>query len=249
MKTIEICCCSVDDVVQAYNGGANRVELNSAFEAGGLTPTLASLILSKKQVDIPIICMIRPRTGGFNYTDMEFETMLLDAELMLQNGADGIAVGILRADDEGKNIIDEYRTKIIVDICHKHGKECVFHRAIDVTQNLLESAELLIKLGVDRILTSGGKQRCLEGIDTINKLVKTKSDRIEILACGSIRPTNIAEIISKTECEQFHMALMHELCDNTMIDSQINFNGTPDESHYKMIDMQQVKAAVTEIYR
>lgn len=238
-KTIEICCCSVDDVVQAANGGAHRVELNSAFEAGGLTPTLGCLIEAKKRVDIPIITMIRPRTGGFCYTDLEFETMKMDAKLMLENGADGIAVGILNSD----NTIDVERNQIMVDICKSYNKEIVFHRAIDITADLIHSANILISLGFTRILTSGGKQRCLEGIDIINSLMQL-SEKIQILACGSIRPTNLSEIISKTNCNQFHMALMKDLCDETMTSAIINFNGTPNESMYKMIDCEQVQSVV-----
>lgn len=239
-KIIEICCCSVDDVVAAQKGGADRVELNSAFESGGLTPTLGSLIEAKKRVSIPIITMIRPRTGGFCYTNREFDTMVTDAKLMLEHGADGIAVGIL---NEYKNI-DLPRMNVLVELCKSMNKEIVFHRAIDITPNVVESAHELVSLGVDRILTSGGKQRCLEGIDTINELMDTVSDQIQILACGSIRPTNLAEIISKTSCNQFHMALMKDLCDQTMIDSHINFNGTPSECYYKMIDSEQVSEVV-----
>jgi copper homeostasis protein len=234
---IEICCCSVDDVVEAQRGGADRVELNSAFEAGGLTPTLGSLIEAKKRVSIPIITMIRPRTGGFCYTDFEFDTMVTDAKLMLENGADGIAIGILNE----YNNIDVPRTNVLVELCKSYDKEIVFHRAIDITPKLIESAHELVSIGVNRILTSGGKQRCLEGIDTINELMDKVSNQIEILACGSIRPTNLKEIMSKTNCNQFHMALMKELCDNTMLNAHINFNGTPNEQLYKMIDAEQVK--------
>lgn len=241
-KTIEICCCSVDDAVCAFQGGADRIELNSALEAGGLTPTLGCLLEAKKQIPIPIITMIRPRTGGFCYTDLEFETMKQDAEIMLEHGADGIAVGILNKD----STIDLNRTKFFTDLCHEYKKDCVFHRAIDITPNLLEATQQLILLGVTRILTSGGHQRCLEGIDTINQLLNY-SDKIQILACGSIRSTNIAEIISKTSCKQFHMALMENLFDPTMRNTMISFNGVPSENQFKMISQKAVKEVINII--
>ena len=96
MLKIEICCCSVDDAVQAYHGGADRVELNSCLEAGGLTPSIGSLEVAKQKIEIPIIAMVRPRTGGFCYTHLEFEAMKRDTYALLQAGADGIAVGILK---------------------------------------------------------------------------------------------------------------------------------------------------------
>ena len=75
---IEVCCGSVDDVVRAAQAGADRVELNSALFVGGLTPSVGAVLEAKARVDIPIISMIRPRAGGFCYTDLEFETMLRD---------------------------------------------------------------------------------------------------------------------------------------------------------------------------
>ena len=218
-------------------GGADRIELNSALEAGGLTPTLGCLIEAKERVSIPIIAMIRPRTGGFCYTDAEFEVMKRDAALMLEHGADGIAIGILNED----RTVDRKRISQIISICK--GREVVFHRAIDITPNLLDSIEELIELGVTRILTSGGRQRCLEGIETINAMQKQSNGRVQILACGSIRPTNLEEILSKTCCTHFHMALMKECCDLTMCGASIKFNGAPSEDRHKMIDRDQVEAA------
>lgn len=241
-KIIEICCCSVDDAVEAYKGGANRIELNSALECGGLTPTVGALIEVKKRVDIPVITMIRPRTGGFCYTDAEFEQMKKDVEIMIENGADGIAFGILTPDNE----IDIPRSKEIISLCE--GKEVVFHRAIDVSKDIFEATKTLISLNVTRILTSGGKQRCLEGVDNLNKMLEIAKDNIQILACGSIRPTNMSEIMEKVPCNQFHMALMKECCDGTLDDNSVKFNGAPSETHYKMIDVEQVKA-VTELVK
>lgn len=237
-KTIEICCCSVDDACEAYLGGADRIELNSALECGGLTPTVGALIEVKKRVNIPVITMIRPRTGGFCYTDAEFEQMKNDVKIMLENGADGIAFGILTSDGE----VDIPRSKEIIELCH--GKEVVFHRAIDVSKDIFEATNVLISLGVTRILTSGGKQRCLEGIDNLNKILEIAKNDVEILACGSIRPTNLEEIMEKTACKQFHMALMKECYDGTLDENSVKFNGTPSETHYKMIDRSQVEAVM-----
>ena len=65
---IEICAGSYEDALAAYRNGAKRVELNSALALGGLTPTLASLILTKQNTDLKVICMDRPRGAGFCYT-------------------------------------------------------------------------------------------------------------------------------------------------------------------------------------
>ncbi len=237
---IEICCCSTDDAMQAYLGGADRIELNSCLEAGGLTPSIGSLKLVKQKVHLPVIAMIRPRTGGFCYTSLEFETMKQDAHALLQAGADGIAVGILNEDGS----IDVDRMQEMLLICKEYRKEAVCHRAIDVTPDPIAAAELIVSLGFNRILTSGGRQRCFEGIDTINEMWSRFGNQIEILACGSIRPNNLAEIISKTNVNQFHMALMKTICDPSMTGQTIHFNGTPSELSYTQIDQQAVREAV-----
>ena len=71
---LDICCGSADDVIEAARGGADRVELNSSLFLGGLTPTAGMLRVLRRQTDIPVMAMVRPRSGGFCYTDAEFET-------------------------------------------------------------------------------------------------------------------------------------------------------------------------------
>ena len=68
----EVCCGSADDALQAAAGGADRVELNSALFLGGLTPSLGALQVTKERSDVRVICMVRPREGGFCYSETEY---------------------------------------------------------------------------------------------------------------------------------------------------------------------------------
>ena len=95
---MEICCGSADDVIQAEKGGADRVELNSNLFQGGLTPSIGMLEVVKRYVSIPVMTMVRPRAGGFCYTDVEFETAKADARTLLLGGADGLVFGFLHED-------------------------------------------------------------------------------------------------------------------------------------------------------
>ena len=85
MKNIilEVCCGSADDVIQAHKAGAGRVELNSDLFHGGLTPTLGELIVAKRETGMKIMTMVRPREGGFCYTDAEFATAVEDGKIIL----------------------------------------------------------------------------------------------------------------------------------------------------------------------
>src|SRR5512146_2356020 len=113
---LEICCGSIDDVFQAERGGADRVELCSALFLGGLTPSLGTLQEAKARLKIPVIAMVRPRGGGFCYTDAEFATMERDTRLALEHGADGVVFGILNRD----GTIDLHRTRRIRELIGLH---------------------------------------------------------------------------------------------------------------------------------
>ena len=140
--TLEICAGSYYDALEACKGQADRIELNSALHLGGLTPSLASLILTKTSTDLKVICMVRPRGGGFCYGEADTQTMYADAKLLLENGADGIAFGFLNED----YTIDIPKTEHMVSIIKQYNKEAVFHRAFDCTDDPYSSIETLIKL-------------------------------------------------------------------------------------------------------
>lgn len=132
---VEACCSSVEDVLVAAKAGCDRVELCSAMTLGGLTPTVGMVREIKKHSKIPIMAMNRPRSGGFCYTDAEFEMMKEDASALIAEGVEGLVFGILRED----GTVDSERCReLIRHISHESMKlpkrvQTVFHRAIDVT--------------------------------------------------------------------------------------------------------------------
>ena len=91
---LEICCGSAEDCARAGAGGADRVELNSALFLGGLTPSIGTMKLARELCHIPIMAMVRPRAGGFCYTESELKAMEYDAKALIEAGADGIVFGL-----------------------------------------------------------------------------------------------------------------------------------------------------------
>ena len=78
--TIEAVVDSLDAALAAEAAGADRLELCSGLDLGGLTPgggLLASVCLA---VQIPVHVLLRTRGGDFLCTDAEFETLSIEAE-------------------------------------------------------------------------------------------------------------------------------------------------------------------------
>lgn len=236
---LEICCGSADDVIEAARAGADRVELNSSLFLGGLTPTAGMLRVLRRQTDIPVMAMIRPRAGGFCYTDAEFETAKEDARILLENGADGLVFGFLHED----GTVDEDRTRALVEIAE--GRPCVFHRAIDVVPDWKRALSQLISLGVTRVLTSGQQSSALLALDTIREMIGYADGAIEILPGGGIRLGNVDRVTAATGCTQVHLSGHKAVADPSVSGNPgIHFGGAlyPPEDRFSLIDRDYISA-------
>ena len=230
---LEVCCGSVEDVLQAQRGGADRVELNSCLFHGGLTPSIGELIAAKQLSSLPIMTMVRPRQGGFCYTDAEFRTALADAEALLERGADGLVFGFLNAD----GTLDADRTRQLCQMAGDRTK--VFHRAIDVAADWKRMLGQLIELGVDRVLTSGQAPDVFYGIDVIREMMDFAQGAIQILPGAGVNLKNIDRILEVTGCDQIHVARFRQYTDPSTANNRDIFYGGalyPPEDRYDVID-------------
>lgn len=209
--TVEVCCGSLNDCLTAYEYHADRIELNQALELGGLTPSLGTLIETKKRVPLPVCCMVRPRKAGFYYTEEQFEVMMKDAELFLDHGADGIVFGFLNPDGH----IDPNRTRKLADLALSRGKEAIFHKAFDSTDNLETSLKILIDCHITRVLTSGGAvyPDILSGCRLLGQLQDKYGDQIEILPGGGVREFNAQEVLQLSHTGQIHLTAKNTFVD------------------------------------
>src|SRR5579871_2743294 len=127
MILVEAIACSADDAAIAQAAGVDRLEVCSALSVGGLTPSIGSFFTIRATTSLPLVAIVRPRSGGFCYSNTEFDTMLRDADALLAAGADGLVFGIL---DEGGEI-DHHRCRAFIE----RVSPCptIFHRAFDAT--------------------------------------------------------------------------------------------------------------------
>jgi copper homeostasis protein len=198
---LEVCIDSVESAKAAERGGARRVELCSDLLEGGITPGAGLITSVRQRIEISLFVMIRPRGGDFCYTDLEFEVMQQEIAHARNLGADGVVLGLL--DDNGR--IDVARTRKLVEFAAP--LPVTFHRAIDMTPNLIASMEDVIATGAVRILTSGGAPSVPRGVAEITHLVQAARGRIAIMPGGGITAENIAAISHATGAREFHSSV------------------------------------------
>ena len=201
--TIEVCIGNISDALIASKYPIDRIELNSALELGGLSPSLETIRTLKEKTEVPLCCMCRPRGGDFCYDELEYETILKDARNMLEAGADGIVFGFLTKDKE----IDIERTGTMSELIHSYRKEAVFHKAFDELEDLKKGTEILIDCKIDRILTSGKGvyPEILEGCKRIAELNALYRDQIQFLPGGGVRIGNVRDVLRISKSSQVHM--------------------------------------------
>jgi hypothetical protein len=202
--TLEICVDSVKSAINAERGKATRLELCSNLIIGGTTPTKSLFEEVKKNVNIPINVLIRPRFGDFLYSDYEVNIIKNEIKMFKKLGVDGIVVGILTKNGE----IDLDNMKKFIE--GAQDIPITFHRAFDVCREPLKAFYQLQELGVQNILTSGQSQDCLRGKKLLKELVKisTKNskNKTEILVGAGLNIENIDEIVNFTGATNFHFS-------------------------------------------
>lgn len=231
---LEICCGSYEDGVSAYRAGAERIELNSALSLGGLTPSLGTLRLLKRDTNLEIICMVRNRGGGFCYSEAEYQIMMEDARILLENGASGIAFGFLNPDFT----VNIEHTQQMVQLIHSYGKQAIFHRAFDLVKDIDATVQSLVDCGVDRILTSGQQPQADKGIDMITYLEKNYGDVIEILAGCGVNENNV-NLFKEHGIQQIHSSCKSYRIDETSKKDAVSFEY--QRNGYEIVDEERVK--------
>jgi copper homeostasis protein len=198
---IEIATSDFETSKSAVEGGADRIELCANLAEGGTTPSYGTIYQCREELDVLLYPIIRPRGGDFLYTENEYEIMLHDLKLCKQSGCDGVVIGLLNAD----GTIDMKRTSALIEIAYPMG--VTFHRAFDRCKDPFEALEQLVKIGCERILTSGQQPTAPEGVDLIAELNKLADHRIIIMPGSGVRKENIRMLAEKTGCTEFHSSL------------------------------------------
>ncbi len=207
---------------EAAQFGIDRLELCSNFPEGGETPSAGMLRFLKREIDLPIFVMIRPRGGNFVYSSKELLVMKQDIQLLGDLGADGFVFGVLDA----QGSVNEAACESLLRAAE--SRPCTFHRAFDASADLSDSLEKIIQLGFQRVLTSGGKNTFTEGLDQVMALLKQAQERIIILPGGGLKAAHVSRLKESGYLKEVHASCkLAKPADNQFIKPGLSFSGTP----------------------
>ena len=207
---LEVCCGNIQSVRAAVEGGAQRVELCRDLELDGLTPDrqmISQAIAICHPAGVRVHVLVRPRAGDFVYSAAEMEQMLADIRMAVELGADGIVIGALTAGGDIDVVQTEQMIRYARQCCGDRQLGITFHRAFDVCRNPFQALEQIIRLGCDRILTSGQQPTAEQGIPLLKELVRKANGRIIILCGAGLTPANAARILHETGATELHGSL------------------------------------------
>jgi len=199
MPLLEVCVDSLNSARAAILGGADRLELCAALAIGGLTPYEGLLQQIRAESNIPIRCLMRPRAGDFLYTREEIQLMAAQIRRLRLSGADGFVIGCLTAQGD----LDREAMTPLLEAAE--GAGLTLHRCIDVSRCPEETCLTAGSLGIDTVLTSGAAGSCLNGMDTIGRLLELSGP--EVLIGAGVSASAIRTIRQTLpQARNFHMS-------------------------------------------
>lgn len=197
MTLLEVCVADALSLSEAIAGGGDRVELCSALELGGLTPSPGLMRLAAK-APIPVYAIVRPRSGDFVYDAADLDCMRREIDTIREVGLAGVVLGASRPDGRLDTAVLEALAR------HSAGLGTTLHRAFDLVPDIGEAVEIAVALGFERILTSGRAPSAPEGIDGLVATVAAANGRIGVMAGSGLRADNVRDLLVRLPLKEVH---------------------------------------------
>ena len=195
----EACVDNIQDAINAFKKGADRIEFCSNLDEDGLTPSNYDLISLKKSISIPVRVMVRPHSNSFNYNDDDLIQMKETIKFCKNQKFDGVVFGCLDDDNE----LDLNKIKYLADFAKPLN--VIIHKAIDLTSSPLNSLKKLIKIdNVNGVLSSGGFETAELGTEVLKKMINISPNEFEIISAGKITNQNFKILHEKIDGKFYH---------------------------------------------
>lgn len=203
----EACVENFSHIPKMIAAGADRIELNNDLASGGTTPSFGVM---KKAVEychrhgVPVVVMIRPRSGNFVYDKDEISIMVTDIQTAGLLGVDAVAFGCLKGDNQ----LNKTQMQRLISLAQLLKVDTVMHMAFDEIpeKDQKDAINWLAKNGVKRILTHGGSldETIFATVPHLKQIMEWAKDKIEILPGGGINIKNREEVAKTLGAGQLH---------------------------------------------
>lgn len=197
MMLLEVCVDDAAGLAAAIVGGADRIELCSALELGGLTPT-PGLVALAARTPVAVRAMVRPRPGDFVFGAGDIQAMLGDIAAIRAAGLSGVVLGASLPDGR----LDVETLRILMEATV--GLGTTLHRAIDLVPDMAEAVEQAVALGFDTILTSGGAASAVEGVENIALAHQVAAGRLTVMAGTGINAVTAQQLLGRVKLDALH---------------------------------------------
>jgi copper homeostasis protein len=196
---LEVCVDSIDGMLAAESAGADRIELCSALEVGGLTPS-AGQMARAAELAVPVHALIRSRAGDFCFSPDEVSAMVVDIRTARTVGLAGVVIGAAAPDGR----LDHEALARMRDAAGELS--VTLHRVFDLLPDFAEGVDAAVALGCNRILTSGGAVGAPEGASAISTICGYARGRIGIMPGAGITSVNVATLLARVNVSEVHSA-------------------------------------------
>ena len=195
----EACVDNIQDAINAFKKGADRIEFCSNLDEDGLTPSNYDLISLKKSISIPVRVMVRPHSNSFNYNDDDLIQMKETIEFCKNQKFDGVVFGCL----DDNNELDLNKIKYLADFAKPLN--VIIHKAIDLTSSPVNSLNKLLEINnVNGVLSSGGFETAELGTEVLKKMINISPNDFEIISAGKITNQNFKFLHEKINGKFYH---------------------------------------------
>jgi copper homeostasis protein len=196
---LELCAASLAAIHLAKSLNFDRIELCQNLEHGGITPSYG-MIEYAIAYGVETHVLIRPRPGGFFYSEDEQEIMLREIINCKEMGASGIVIGALT---EAGAIDEDFLKKVMQKAV---GMEVTFHRAFDDCYDWKKALTVLSNYGVNRVLTSGLARNVDLGMSVLKEMKAFSSGKLQIMIGGGVSAANAYKLVNEINPDALHFS-------------------------------------------
>ncbi len=198
-KILEVIVKSREEAMEAERGGANRLEIASSLEDGGLTPEIEIVREIAAAVSIPVRVMLRERDAMSIVSEEELRRLQSAARALAALPIEGLVLGFVK-----DSVIDTDSLGKILSAAPRCS--VTFHRAFESVSCPLASLQLLKQFRrIDRVLVRLNGDSGTPRISDLVQWQKLAAPEITLVVGLGLNRENISRLREADNLSEIHV--------------------------------------------